>query len=217
MEGKFLVPIVISGLGGCGKSVSAKLVAEKLGMEVRSGGGYIRALAKEHGKNVDNGEFQKYREDHPEIDIKLDQMQFHDLCKGNMVLESRFGALYHPHRSSILLHGFHEKIGVKRKDVLLPGKVFTIFLSCDDHVRYQRLYTRASRDPRTSGITFDQIIENEKRRHQSDLDLYKKLYNLNPFDPFYSEYMIGVEDKSPEENANTIINKYKYHLQINGL
>jgi cytidylate kinase len=217
MSTKFRPPIAISGYGGSGKSTAARLVAKKLGFELKSGGNYMRELAEKMGLNPSNGEFQKYRETHPEIDYKLDSMQFEALRKGGIVLESRFGVLYHPHSSSIVLNGFHEKIGVNPKHILPPGHVFTIYLSCDTNVRYQRLYKRISEDPKTAGITFEQVVRDEEKRQSSDYELYEKSYGLNPFDSFYSEYHIAVEDLSPEENAEKIVRKYQKHIELKGL
>lgn len=216
MTEKFRVPIAISGYGGSGKTEVGKLVAKKLGFQFLSGGHYIRALGKELGKSTDNGEFQKYREDFPEIDYKLDFKQFYDLCKGSIVLESRFGALYHPCRSTTVLHGFHEKIGVNRKHVMVPGKVFTIFLSCGEEVRHQRLYKRAQDNWKEGdpAVTFDLVKANEIKRHQSDLRLYEKRYQgLNPFDDFYSEYLIGSDIGTVDAIAETVVKKYHIHVK----
>jgi cytidylate kinase len=63
--------ITISGLPGCGKSTTAKLLAEKLSYEYLDTGVVFRNLAKKH--NMTLHEFEEYSNQHHEIDKELDQ------------------------------------------------------------------------------------------------------------------------------------------------
>lgn len=197
-----ITPIVISGLAGSGKSTVAKKVADELGLEYRSGGNYMRELAKDLNINIDNGDFQKYRESNEGIDYKLDRMQFDSLRKGNIVLESRFGALYHPFTEIKGLELFRVKLGIRSTEIMKPGSVLSIFLFCDDEERYRRISKR-------NGKPVEVVRKDEQARHQADVDLYKMMYNLDPFNFEHSEYLIEATRNSAEVNAESIINRYK--------
>jgi cytidylate kinase len=82
--------ITISGIGGVGKGTISKLLAEKLGYAVLSGGDFFRKMAEE--KDMTVYEFDQFVKENPEYDRKLDDMQKkYGEENDNFVLESRLG------------------------------------------------------------------------------------------------------------------------------
>ena len=79
--------ITISGLHGTGKSVIAKLMAERLGILYYSTGQAFRDLAKE--KNMSLEEYTNFVEKHPDIDKDLDNKVVNMAKKGNIIIDSQ--------------------------------------------------------------------------------------------------------------------------------
>ena len=83
--------VTIGGPPGSGKSTTARLVAESLGLELHAAGSVFRAEAARRGLSVE--EFGHYARAHPEVDRELDRaMQV--LARPGVLLEGRIqGAL----------------------------------------------------------------------------------------------------------------------------
>jgi len=97
------IKIAISGPAGSGKSTVIKEVAEALGAEIADIGQVFRAVAEEKGMDI--SEYDKYLEQHPDEDRKMDE-KFRDLvmgADGDMVVSWRMGWHFVPDIISIWL------------------------------------------------------------------------------------------------------------------
>ena len=83
--------VTIGGPPGSGKSTTARLVAEELGLELHSAGSTFRAEAQERGLTVEA--FGHYALAHPEVDRELD-LAMQRRARPGVLLEGRVqGAL----------------------------------------------------------------------------------------------------------------------------
>jgi CMP/dCMP kinase len=81
------VLITISGLPGSGTTTVSLLVAEALDLERVPGGEVFRQMAREAGMSL--AAFGNHAQDHPEIDIELDDRLTERARRGGCVIESR--------------------------------------------------------------------------------------------------------------------------------
>ena len=135
--------ITISGIGGVGKGTTSKLLAEKIGYKVLSGGDFFRKMADDMDMTV--YEFDQYVKENPEYDIKLDEMQKkYGEENDNFVLESRLGWYFVPDSFKVKLI-CDEEIRLKRVVERDGGDIFEA--KHDEkmrlesiHGRYKKLY-----------------------------------------------------------------------------
>lgn len=94
--------ITISGRGGVGKGTISKLLGDKLGYNVVSGGEFFRKMAEE--RNMDIYQFDQFVKENPEYDKKIDQMQRkYGEENDDFILESRLGWYFVPDSFKIQL------------------------------------------------------------------------------------------------------------------
>lgn len=137
----------ISGLHGTGKSTIAKLLAKALGIKYYSTGQAFRDLANEMNMSLE--EFTKYVEEHPEIDIKLDN-KVKDVAKeGNIIVDSQLS-------------------GYLLKDIA----DLKIHLTCPLKIRIKRMALR-------DNISMEESMKETILREKSELERFKRLYNID--------------------------------------
>ena len=139
--------VTISGLHGTGKSTVGKMLSEKLGVKYYSTGQAFRELAEE--KKMSLKEFTDYVEDHPEIDLELDNKIIDIAKQGDLIVDSQLS-------------------GYLLKDVA----DFKILLTCPIEIRIKRM---ADRDH----STLEEKINETFVREKSELERFKKLYNIS--------------------------------------
>lgn len=137
----------ISGLHGTGKSTIANLIAEALGIKYYSTGQAFRDLAIDMNMNLE--EFTKYVEDHPEIDIRLDNKVINVAKEGNIMVDSQLS-------------------GYLLKDI----SDLRIHLTCPLETRVKRIALR-------DNITFEESMKETTLREKSELERFKQLYNID--------------------------------------
>ena len=171
--------ITISGTPGSGKSTVAEILEDRLGITYIYSGQIFRALAEEYKMSLP--EFGAYCEKNEEIDKKLDERQVEILKKGNVILEGR-------------LAGW---LAYKNK---IPS--LKVMIDTDIDTRAQRIVKREGGDIQTRK---KEII----KRQESESKRYKNYYGFDLADKSIYDLLIDSGDKSPEEIAENIINKFK--------
>ncbi|MGB5910387.1 MAG: cytidylate kinase family protein [Promethearchaeia archaeon] len=137
----------ISGFHGTGKSTIGKLIAESLGITYYSTGEAFRELAKE--KEMTLAEFTEFVENHPNVDLELDEKIIEIAKKDNIVIDSQL--------SGFLL-----------KDIA----DFKIHLVCPIDIRVKRMAARDQTSYKTK-------LKETALREKSELERFKKLYNID--------------------------------------
>lgn len=168
--------ITISGLPGCGKSTTAKLLAEKLNYKYIDTGNVFRQLAEKHKMTLH--EFEQYSNNHHEIDKELDA-DIINLVKnshGGVVLQGRLAGWM------CLLNNL---------------SAYKIWLYLDITKRAQRIAEREN-------ISFDEAKKDIDFREQSILKRYKEVYNINYNDTSIYDLILETES-SPQEIIDEII------------
>jgi len=139
--------VTISGLHGTGKSTVGKILSEKLGLKYYSTGQAFRDLAQE--KDMSLKQFTRYVENHPEIDLELDDKIIDVASKGDVIIDSQL--------SGFLLRDLAD---------------FKILFTCPIEIRIKRM---ADRDNSSVEEKMNETVAREK----SELKRFKKLYNIN--------------------------------------
>jgi cytidylate kinase len=175
------VILTISGFHGTGKSTIGKLIAEFLGITYYSTGEAFRELAKE--KEMTLAEFTEYVENHPEVDLELDDKIVEIAKKDNIIIDSQ-------------LSGF----------LLKDTADFKIHLVCPIDIRVKRM---AGRDQ----ASYKKKLKETTLREKSELKRFKKLYNIdlnnikNVNETF--DLIINTENLTIEEVLKIILLKLK--------
>jgi len=141
------VILTISGFHGTGKSTIGKLIAASLGITYYSTGEAFRELAKE--KEMTLAEFTEFVENHPNVDLELDEKIIEIAKKDNIVIDSQL--------SGFLL-----------KDIA----DFKIHLVCPIDIRVKRMAARDQTSYKTK-------LKETALREKSELERFKKLYNID--------------------------------------
>lgn len=177
--------ITISGLHGTGKSTVGKILSEKLGMEYYSTGQAFRDLAQE--KNMSLKQFTNYVEEHPEIDLQLDDKIIEVAKQGDILIDSQL--------SGYLLRDLAD---------------FKILLTCPIETRIKRM---AERD----NSSIEQKLNETVAREKSELERFKKLYHINLENTEKNkqiyDYIIDTENLSAHEVVDKILSTITHKLQ----
>jgi cytidylate kinase len=173
--------ITISGLHGTGKSTIGKIISKELDLEYYSTGQAFRELAQEF--NMDLKEFTQYAEEHPEIDINLDNKIIEIAKKGDIVIDSQLSG-----------------------HILKDLADFKIHLTCPIEIRVKRM---AERDNANFEAKYTETI----LREESELQRFKRLYNidLKDFKTLESIYdlIIDTENLSIDDVVKLILSNIK--------
>ncbi len=173
--------ITISGLHGTGKSVIAKLMAERLGILYYSTGQAFRDLAKE--KNMSLEEYTNFVENHPDIDKDLDNKVVNMAKKGNIIIDSQLSG-----------------------HILKSIADFRIHLTCPLKIRVKRMSGRdqTSFEEKLKETTLREKSELERFKNLYNIDLSDK----NLINEFF-DLIINTENLSIEEVLAKILSELK--------
>ena len=171
--------ITIGGLPGAGTTTVAKMLAEKTGMAYINAGEIYRDFADR--RSMPLIDFERYSENHPEIDVKIDKKQEEIIRKGNAVVEGR-------------LSGW---IAYLKK---IPA--IKIWLECDENERIRRIVGR-------EGGELAEKKKETKEREESEARRYKKFYGIDLSDKSIYDIVIDTTSIPAEEVVRQIMEKIK--------
>jgi cytidylate kinase len=169
--------ISLGGKPGAGKSVVARLLAQKLKFKHYSSGDFTREIAKQKGITV--LELAKLEELDKSIDEQVDKQQA-ELGKkeDNFVIDSRLG--------------FH----------FIP-RARKIFLDADIKIRAKRILEAKRTSENNSDL--NKAIENIKEREKSEEKRYMNYYNINLYKPSNYDLVIDTSNLNVKETVNQIL------------
>lgn len=166
--------ITISGPIGSGKSTVGRLLAKLFDYEFFSGGYFFREQAKEHSMSVE--EFNVYAEEHPEIDIKQDNMIVEFLrSHDNVVVESRLAG-WMCHLKNI--------------------PAFKVFLTASFETRLSRIVKREGQSAT--------LAEMLRIREESEKKRYLELYSIDYGSTSLYDLVIESDDMTAQKVAEAI-------------
>ena len=163
----------------------SKILAEKLGYEIISIWDMRRKLAQEMWLNIH--EFNKLwdnPENAKEFDLKYEEFQKGLDLNSNIILDSRLGFYAQPN-------------------------AFKILLDVSEEIAGERIY-KAERDT-DKQESLQAAIEEVHNRNKLDFERYIKLYNIDVRDQENYDLVIDTWDKTPNEVADIILNKFDKH------
>ena len=166
-----------------GKWTVSKLLAKELWYEIVSIWDMKRKLAAEMWINII--EFNKMWDDpekSAEFDLKYEEYQQNLKLTDNIILDSRLWFYAQP-------------------------KAFKILLDVDEEVAWERIF-KAERDT-DKHATKKHAINEVKDRNSSDEARYKKLYNVDLWNPNNYNLVIDTSERTPEEVLQIILDEFK--------
>jgi len=169
--------ITISGLPGSGTTTVAKMLSERLNLKYINVGMIFREMAEKNKMNLEF--FEKYCEEHPEIDIELDRKQEEMMRQGNIIMEGRL--------SGWIAH-------------LKKIPAFKIWLDCKEKERIRRIIER-------EGGEFFEKKEKIKEREKSEKRRYMKFYGIDLNNKSIYDLVIDTTDIPPEKVVERILEK----------
>jgi CMP/dCMP kinase len=172
--------ISVSGIVGSGKSTIAKLLAEKLGYDYYSVGGFMREIAEK--RNMQLSRLSAIAEKNREIDDELDDMQKRLIHKNNLVMDSRLGFYF------------------------LPDS-YKIFLTVSIDKAAQRIFNASRGVEKYNSL--EECKGYLKKRINSEKIRYKKYYNIDFPNLKEFDLIIDTTNKTPEEVLDEIFEKMK--------
>lgn len=169
--------ISFSGAQGSGKSTIAKRLAEKLKIPRYYMGALRREAAQKKGLTL--AEYNKLGEEDPQTDFEVDEYQ-RQLGKkqDNFIIEGRTSWYFIPHSLKIYLDVAPE-VGAKR-----------IFTS---------LQKENNRNEDKGLETWEDVLESNKRRQESDRLRYQKYYNIDVNDPNHYDFYLDTTNLNVDQ------------------
>ncbi len=166
-----------------GKWTVSKLLAKKLNYEIVSIWDMKRKLAAEMWINII--EFNKMWDDpekSAEFDLKYEEYQQNLKLSDNIILDSRLWFYAQPN-------------------------AFKILLDVDEEVAWERIF-KAERDT-DKHASKKHAIAQVKERNSSDEERYKKLYDVDLWNPNNYNLVIDTSERTPEEVLQIILDEFK--------
>lgn len=171
--------ITISGKIGSGKSTIGRLLAEKLGLNHYSTGGFMRQIAKE--RRITLLELSKIAEQSNEIDKVLDERQVKlGENEDNFLIDARLGFYF------------------------IPNSI-KIFLDVDISEAAKRIYREKREDENNE--SFEETLKNIKARQESERKRYEKYYGIDFTNKSHYDIWIDTTNKSLEQIIELILGK----------
>jgi predicted cytidylate kinase len=167
--------ITISGPPGSGKTTAAKLLSQKLDLNLVIIGEIFRDFAKERGLTL--AELGKIAEEDHNIDTELDNRVLEIAGKGNIILEGRLAGL------------FLEKHGVD---------AFRIWIDAPLTIRAERIAGRENKDP-------EMVRGEIEVREACERDRYKDIYGFDMGDKSIYDLVLDSSEMAPEEIIERIL------------
>ena len=184
--------ITISGPGGSGKSTVAKKLTEKLNAERIYVGGIRREYAKERGMTLN--ELNELALTNPESDVEIDKAaakKAREIAKTKLVIvEGR--AQFH----------------------FLPESL-KLYIKCDLNESTNRIWKDLHQNPFRNEKKPDSIEELKQliiEREQSDLERYKKYYNISHKDESQYDYVIDTTNITADQATEKILEIIKENI-----
>jgi cytidylate kinase len=134
-------------------------------------------------KNMSLEEFTLYVEDHPEVDYELDKIVIQHAKKGNIVIDSQLGG-----------HLLESLGDIK------------ILLTCPLKIRIKRI---AERD----NSSFEEKLKETLLREKSELDRFKKLYNIDLKNINLNEELYDIIINTESLSIQEIVGKIKSEIK----
>lgn len=169
--------ITLGGTLGSGKSTVARMLCEKFHLKYYYTGMRFRQMAAEQKLSIH--EFAEIAELDRSVDESLDQWQ-RDIGKNedNFLLDGHLA--------------FH----------FVPDSV-KIFLDGNIEERARRIFTDKTR--KETNLTFEDTVENIKKREASEIKRFKEYYNLNHHDESNYDIVIDTTKITPEQVVEKVI------------
>lgn len=182
--------ITISGKPGSGKSSTADRVAELLSYTRYSSGDFVREMTRK--QKITLTAFNEIAEKNPEIDQQIDEELRKLRDNNDIVIDSRLGFYWIP-------------------------ESFKVYLDLDPEVAIARIYKDAnlnvSRSESGEGVSgMDEVIDEVEGRLQNERRRFKKLYNINPYNPENFDLIVDTSRHSPQTVALAVFDNYKKWL-----
>ncbi len=182
--------ISLSGAPGSGKSTIAQRLADKLDWPRYYMGGLRREAAQKRGMTL--AEYNKLGESDPQTDQEVDFFQ-RDLgtSQDNFVIEGRTSWYFIPQSLKIYL------------DVSLEAGAKRIFGS---------LQHKNSRNEDTNLNTWQDVMESNRKRLESDRIRYKQYYNIEVYEPKNYDFYLDTSNLSPEQVFQAVFSYISVNL-----
>ncbi len=167
MAGRRGPVIAVSGPPGSGKTTYAKRLAEDLGLEFYSAGGFFRELARRRGLTL--LELNRLAATDPSIDLEIDRMTYEVGLKGGAVIEGHLVAW-----------------------ILRDVADVKIYVTAPLEVRVRRI---AARDGVPVNVALRETLERERLHRLRFLDYYGvDISDLSIFDLVIDTSKLGIEE-----------------------
>lgn len=168
--------ISIAGDLGSGKSTVAKILSEKFGAEIVSGGRIQREFAQKMGITIE--QFNIFMETDRSYDKKLDEhFASYDKKEGNFIFDSRMSWFFVPSAKS-----FYFKV--------------------DPMIAAERVFAAARFDEAFSSV--EDAYASLTSRRESEAKRYKEYYGQDILDMQNYDFVIDTTGISPEEVAKLV-------------
>jgi len=167
--------ITISGPPGSGTTTIAKLLRDRIGIKYVYAGEIFRRRADEMKMSL--ADFGRYVEEHPEEDIRLDDVMKGIIQRGNVLVEGRVSGWLAHH------YGF---------------MAFKIFLAATEDVRAKRV---ANRESKEVGV----VLAENREREASERQRYRESYDFDLLDTSFYDLVVDTDDKTPDEITEIIL------------
>lgn len=179
--------ITIAGDLASGKSRITDLLQKSLNYEIYRNGEYVRKLAKEKGLDITS--FNKYLENHPEIDQDIEKSaanyaETHD----NLIVDARLGWY------------------------AIPDS-FKVYLKVDIDVAAQRAFNDEKRKETEKFETLEEQKQDLIKRFNAENERFFKLYGVHKEDMSNYDLVVDTTHNTIEINAKIIEDAYKKWLQ----
>lgn len=172
-----MVPIIVNGRAGSGKSTIIKKLSEALQLPAVDVGQMFRAAAREHGMELK--EYGRYCEAHPGIDRELDTRVMKAIRGGDKIVQSR------------TIPYLLKKEG---------QAYFGVFLDATAE-------TQAKRIARRDNSSVEQAKKENAQRDAADHERYQKIYGIDINDLSVYHLVVATDDQTPEQTAQFILAK----------
>lgn len=174
--------ISLTGDIASGKGAVSNILSEKLNYSIYRNGEYFRKLAKEHNMNVK--QFNKYCEDHPEIDYDIENSakeyaKTHD----NFIIDARLG-FYAVNQS------------------------FKVYLKVDSNEAARRVFLDKTRGEVENYSSLDSAKNEIEERFKLENERYFKIYGVKKDDMSNYDLVIDTTYMTPHMVAEKIENEY---------